>query len=246
MAEVTYTINGEEFRAEHDATLLAELRKHGFEVPSLCYHEELTPYGACRLCLVEVKKGKRTKLTTSCNYPVRQGIEVFLDTEKVQRNRKMVLELLLAQAPKAPAALHELAERYGVTEVRFPLNEDPEHNDCILCGLCARACREIVGANALTFSGRGDQKIMAPPYMEETDNCILCGACVHICPVDCIDMSQSDGKRRINRWRRELPMLYDEFGLPTMTTAEAEYMSRRTGLPVSHFGTLPGEQTSKG
>jgi NADH dehydrogenase/NADH:ubiquinone oxidoreductase subunit G len=240
MAQVKYSINGEEFQAEKDASLLAELRKHGFEVPSLCYHEELSPYGACRLCLVEVKKGKRQKLTTSCNYPIRAGIEVFLDTPKVQRNRKMVLELLMAQAPKAPKGLAALAERYGVNEVRFPANGDEE---CILCGLCSRTCRELVAVNALTFSGRGDQKKMGTPYGESSDTCILCGACVHICPVGCVDFSQSEGHRRIRRWGRELPLVYDAFGMPTMTLAQAEYMARRTGMPVSTFGALPGQNS---
>ena len=236
MAEVTYTINGEEFHAERDANLLEELRKHGFEVPSLCYHESLSPYGACRLCLVEVQKGKKRKLTTSCNYPVRDGIEVFLDTEKVIKNRKMVLELLLAQSPNAPKTLHELAEKHGVSETRFPLDEG---EDCILCGLCSRTCRELVKVNALTFSGRGDQKAMGTPYAESSEACILCGACVYACPVGCVDLSQSENKRRILRWGRELPMLVDEFGDPTMTIAEAEYMARRTGMKVSQFGKLP-------
>jgi bidirectional [NiFe] hydrogenase diaphorase subunit len=238
---VKYTVMGREYEAERGAPLLGELRKNGYEVPSLCYHEALSPYGACRLCLVEVKKGKRQKLTTSCNYPVQEGIEVFLDTEKVQRNRKMVLELLLAQAPKAPQGLRELAERYAVRDIRFGLDEK---EDCILCGLCSRTCREIVGVNALTFSGRGDQKHMGTPYAEASDSCILCGACVYVCPVGCIDFSESKRSRRIKRWGRELPMLVDKLGMPTMSTAQAEYMARRTGMPVETFG-VPAKSPSK-
>jgi NADH dehydrogenase/NADH:ubiquinone oxidoreductase subunit G len=235
MAEtnVKYTVMGREHEAERGASLLGELRKNGYEVPSLCYHEELSPYGACRLCLVEVKKGKRTKLTTSCNYPVQAGIEVSLDTDKVVRNRRMVLELLLARAPKAPEGLRALADRYGVKDVRFPLNGD---EDCILCGLCSRACREIVGVDALTFSGRGDRKAMGPAYQRESESCILCGACVYVCPVGCVDMSESGGRRRIRRWHRELPLVVDKLGMSTMTTAQAAYMARRTGLPVETFG----------
>lgn len=237
MAEtVKFTVMGQELEAERGASLLTALRTHGFEVPSLCHHESVSAYGACRLCLVEVKKGKRQKLTTSCNYPVQAGIEVFLDTDKVQRNRRMVLELLLAQAPRAPRGLAALAERYGVTETRFPKNGD---EDCILCGLCARTCEEVVSVNALTFSGRGDGKHMGVPYGEGSQVCILCGACVYVCPVGCIDLSETGGLRRIRRWGRELPMLVDEFGMPTMPTAQAEYMSRRTGVPVETFGRLP-------
>jgi NADH dehydrogenase/NADH:ubiquinone oxidoreductase subunit G len=239
---VTYTIMGAEYEAERGTSLLEELRKHGYEVPSLCFHESLSPYGACRLCLVEVKKGKRQKLTTSCNYPVQAGIEVSLDTEKVVRNRRMVLELLLAQAPKAPRELRALADRYGVSDVRFPLNGE---EDCILCGLCSRTCRELVGVNALTFSQRGDQKAMGTPYGEGSEECILCGACAYACPVGCIDFNESDGKRRIRRWGRELTMLVDEFGAPTMTTAQAEYMARRTGMATETFGTSPQGSSEK-
>ena len=234
MAElVKYTVMGREFEAERGTSLLNELHRHGYEVPTLCHHESLSPYGACRLCLVEVKKGKRQKLTTSCNYPVQEGIEVLLDTDKVVRNRKMVIELLLAQAPEAPAGLLALAAQHGVQEVRFPKSGE---EDCILCGLCARTCDELVGVNALTFSGRGDQKRMGVPYGEDSEVCILCGACVYVCPVGCIDISDKGGKRRIRRWGRELPLLVDESGLPTMPTAQAEYMARRTGMPVETFG----------
>ena len=121
--------------------------------------------------------------------------------------------------------------------MRFPKNGE---EDCVLCGLCARTCDELVGVNALTFSGRGDQKRMGVPYGESSEVCILCGACVYVCPTGCIDISDSDGTRRIRRWGRELPLLVDEVGMPTMPTAQAEYMARRTGMPVSTFGRLPG------
>ncbi len=231
MAEtVTYTVMGREFEAEHGASLLGELRKHGYEVPSLCYHEALSPYGACRLCLVEVKKGKRTKLTTSCNYPVQQGIEVFLDTDKVVRNRKMVLELLLAQSPKAPRDLHRLADRYGVKDIRFDLNKD---EDCILCGLCTRTCTEAVGADALTFSGRGDQKRLGPPYTEASD-CIGCGSCSRICPTGAIAMQDIGGKRRI--WERNFELMSCTVcGVPTLTPEHVEMLMRRSALDRSYF-----------
>lgn len=231
-----YTVMGQEHEAEKGVSLLDELHKNGYQVPTLCHHKELSPYGACRLCLVEVKKGKRQKLTTSCNYPVQDGIEVFLETDKVKRNRRIVIELLLAQAPKAPTGLVALAEQHGIKDVRF---DQSGAEDCILCGLCARTCDEVVGVNALTFSGRGDQKRMGVPYGEDSEDCILCGACVYVCPVGCIDISESDGKRRIRRWGRELPMLVDEVGAPTMPTAQAEFMARRTGVPVETFGRLP-------
>jgi bidirectional [NiFe] hydrogenase diaphorase subunit len=227
---VKYTVMGREYEAERGAPLLGELRKNGYEVPSLCYHEALSPYGACRLCLVEVKKGKRQKLTTSCNYPVQEGIEVFLDTEKVQRNRKMVLELLLAQAPKASRELKLLAEKYNVRRGRFPYEGDEA---CILCGLCARACTEAVGADALTFSGRGDQKKMGMPY-ENAEACVACGSCAAICPTNAIPMVDSGGARKI--WGRTFTLKRcEECGVPTITAEKIELLMSRSGLDRSYF-----------
>lgn len=225
-----YTVMGREYEAEHGANLLGELRKNGYEVPSLCYHEALSPYGACRLCLVEVKKGKRQRLTTSCNYPVQEGIEVFLDTEKVQRNRKMVLELLLAQAPRASRELLQLADRYDVRRTRFSREGDEA---CILCGLCSRVCAEAVGANALTFFGRGDQKKMGMPYAS-AEACVACGSCAAICPTDAIPMVDSGGTRTI--WDRTFELKRcAECGVPTITPEKIELLMARSGLDRSYF-----------
>jgi NADH dehydrogenase/NADH:ubiquinone oxidoreductase subunit G len=233
MAEkvVTYTVNGRRHEGVAGASLLGDLRRHGYEVPSLCYHEALTPhYGACRLCLVEVKKGKRTKLTTSCNYPVAAGIEVSLDTDRVVRNRRMVLELLLAGSPRAGRRLPELAERYGVTAPRFPAGAK---RACILCGLCAKACADAVGARALTFSGRGDRKLMGAPYSKATA-CVGCGTCARLCPVEAIPMRDADGVRRV--WGRTFALLRCRTCGATTTTAEhVESLVARSGLDRSYF-----------
>jgi NADH dehydrogenase/NADH:ubiquinone oxidoreductase subunit G len=228
---VKYRVNGHEHEAEQNASLLGELRKNGYEVPSLCFHEALSPYGACRLCLVEVKKGRRQRLTTSCNYPVQEGIEVHLDTEKVQRNRRMVLELLLAQAPKAPKELHRLAARYGVGAVRFPLNGDEE---CILCGLCARACSEGLGADALTFSGRGDLKRMGTPYATASADCVGCEACARTCPTGAIHVEEGAGKRTI--WGRTFTLARcPDCGGWLLPPEQIALLVKRSGLAHEYF-----------
>ena len=228
---VKYTVMGREHRAERGASLLAELRRNGYEVPSLCYLESLSSYGACRLCLVEVKKGRRQKLTTSCNYPVQDGIEVFLDTERVQRNRRMVLELLLAQAPRATRELREMAQRYGVHDVRFPTEGG---GSCILCGMCTRTCTEAVGADALTFSGRGDRKVLNTPYKEATPACIGCGSCARICPTGAIYMKEAGGTRTI--WKRTFELeRCPSCGAPTLTAEHIELLVARSGLDRSTF-----------
>lgn len=227
---VPFQIEGRSYEGRYGDSLLGELRKHGYEVPSLCYHEAVSPYGACRLCLVEVKKGRRTKLTTSCNYPVQAGIEVFVDTERVRRHRRVVFQLLLAKAPKA-TEVRELAAEYGVTETPFEVRESDRDRKCILCGLCARVCSELVEAHAIDFSGRGLEKSMRSPYDETAEACIGCGACVTVCPTDCIGLSEADGKRTIHKWHRDLPLsACAKCGRPYFPTFMLTEFSKRTGI----------------
>ena len=236
MSTVEIQIDGRTLEATEGESLLDVARQNRFDIPTLCHNEAVAPYGACRLCLVEVKKGRKQKLTTACNYPVQAGIEVFLDTEKVQRNRRMVLELLLASCPDSKE-LQEICLRYGVTEARF----EREENDCILCGLCARVCEEVVGAKAITFSGRGDRKKLETPFGEPSELCVGCGACVFVCPVGCIKLVEADGKRYIDRWMRELDMIScKECGVEHMPRYQAIFFAKKTGLDQEFFDTCPG------
>ena len=236
MAKLTIhspTFGGHEIEAEENSSLLQALQEAGYEVPHLCYHEAVSQYGACRLCLVEVKKGRKTRLTTACNYPVKEGIEVSLDTDKVQRNRKMVLELLLGLCPGSEQ-LEALAAEFGVTPqtVRF----EPDDNDCILCGLCERVCREIVGASAITFCKRGDQKDVQPPFGPPAEECIGCGACAYVCPVDCIKIEERDGKKYIVRWGRELELAEDKLAGATFAPKYMlEHFRKLTNLPEDFY-----------
>jgi heterodisulfide reductase subunit A len=134
---IEFTINGVTIEAEEGSNVLPVALENGFEIPHLCYHDEVSPYGACRLCLVEVKRGDRRRITASCTYPVQEGIQVFTDTEKVQRGRRMMVELMLARCPDR-VVLQELASQMGIEKPRFELRQE----ECILCGLCARVCRE--------------------------------------------------------------------------------------------------------
>jgi len=203
-APVKFKIMGREYDGKYGAGMLDTLRYYGYEVPSLCHHEAVTPYGACRVCLIEVvdKRG-RSKITTSCNYPVQEGIDVRLDTAEVVKHRAMSLEMLVAMAP-ASASLRAFAAEHGVTKPRLEAAAD---GDCILCGLCERVCREVVGQNALGMFGRGTLKDVGPAYMEASDACIACGACAYVCPTKCIGViDNADGSRTIDRWKRTLPL----------------------------------------
>lgn len=198
---VSFTIDGQPVEGREGMNVLEVALDSGIEIPHLCYHESVKPYGACRLCLVEVVRNGRSRMTTSCNYPVMEGIEVLTQTEKVKRARRMIIELILAMCP-GDKLIQEMAKQMGVEDVRFK----KEEKDCILCGLCARVCDEVVGAHAIQFAFRGDRREMTPPFQEEAMNCIACGACVVICPVNVIGMKEEGDERTIIRWKRTLKM----------------------------------------
>ncbi len=174
-----FTINDKEVQAQPGWTVLETAREYGIEIPTLCFHEAVQASGACRLCMVELREGDWSKLVASCVYPAKDGICVYTDTEKVNNVRRWIFEMLISQCPASPE-LQEMAAKYGVTSTRFDI-KDPEQ-DCILCGLCTRACAEIVGVHAIATQGRGVYKSIGSPFMEATEACVACGSCVSICP----------------------------------------------------------------
>lgn len=182
------TIDGKELQAEEGATVLELARGAGIKIPTLCYHEELSTYGACRLCLVEIVKGGRPGLQASCQCKASEGLEVRTDTERVKRARGIMLELLLARSPESEA-VKAIAEEYGVTETRIRLTETGK---CILCGLCARACAEISQRHAINLAYRGTRRRVQTPFAKISERCIGCGACAYVCPTDTIEVEQAD------------------------------------------------------
>jgi len=198
---IPFSIDGQPVEGKEGQNILEVALDAGIEIPHLCYNESVKPYGACRLCLVEVARKGRSRMTTSCNYPVTEGIEVFTQTEKVLRARRMVMELLLGMCSESKL-LQDMARKMGIIEIRFK----KEDKDCILCGLCGRVCDEVVGAHAIQFAFRGDRREMIPPFQGEAMSCIACGACVIVCPVDVIKMKEERDERTIIRWKRTLKM----------------------------------------
>jgi len=231
-------IDGVTVEAEKGESLIDVAWRHGFEIPSLCHHEAVAPYGSCRLCLVEITRKGRKKITTSCNYEVLPDIEVRTSTPEVERHRRMILELLLAEAP-ASEPLRKLAKRLGVEATRLKPHEG---NECIRCGLCVRICNEIVGVNAIGFHGRGDRKETAPPYKEPSELCIGCGACVYACPTNCIRLVEKDGMREIVRWGRKLPIATDENGRPLAPRFQLRYFQELVDLPKDFYKKAPGDR----
>jgi NADH dehydrogenase/NADH:ubiquinone oxidoreductase subunit G len=181
MGEILLKIDGREVKAEQGITVLEAARKAGIPIPTLCHHEKLEPYGGCRLCMVEVEKGGRTKLVVSCVYPVEKNLEVRTRTEKVDRIRKMILELLLAHAPDA-FELPDLAKEYGAEKKRF----EKEASFCIHCGLCVRYCAEVKKKNAVGFVDRGIRKEISFIPEIALKECWDCKECFPLCPTEAL------------------------------------------------------------
>lgn len=184
---INLTIDGKNLKADKGSTILNSAKENGIEIPTLCYYQGLSPLGNCRLCIVEVTKNGRTRVVTSCNYLVEEGIRVATKTETIISMRKMIIELLATRSPNVKI-VRELAEKMGVDTSRFKL----ENEKCILCGLCVHVCSEYIGAYAITFSSHGTQKFVSAPLYRSAKDCIGCGACVEICPAQCITMQDSE------------------------------------------------------
>ncbi len=174
---ISLTINKLPCMVEEGTTLLEAAKHLGFPIPTLCHMEGLTPYGACRLCLVEIGEGSRAKLVTSCTHPAQEGLSVRTASNRVLRARRVILELMLASCPQSKV-IQDLASAHGVNQQRFR----QEHEDCILCGLCARMCEEQMMAKAIGFRGRGKNRSLGTPFDQKSEVCRLCGGCIYVCP----------------------------------------------------------------
>ena len=186
---IQVSIDGHSIEVEEGTTILEAAQKLGIHIPTLCHHPGLEPYGACRLCMVEVTSDDRSRLVTSCNYPIRWEIDVETASERVVKGRRLLAELTLARCPEAPN-IQALAADLGVTEPRFEPGEDL----CYLCGLCVRACKELIGQSAISFVGRGVDREVGTPFLKISDDCIACGACVFLCPTGAIKLEDITDK----------------------------------------------------
>lgn len=182
---VKMVIDDKEVEAREGLTLLDVFHRIGIKIPTLCFHEAVSPYAACRLCLVEISLGQRTMLAASCLYPVTEGAVVKTASERVLRARRMVAELLLARSPNVPR-VKEIARDLGITEPRFTKKEER----CILCGLCVRGCREIAGVGAIDFANRGVYTELVTPFKIPSEVCVGCTTCIYLCPTDAIQLGE--------------------------------------------------------
>ncbi len=200
---IRLTIDSQEMETEPGQTILQAAREHSIYIPTLCYHEALETFGACRLCVVEVETGRGQQLVAACAYPCTDGMVVHTHSDAVLQSRRITVELLMASSAHVPI-IRQLAEELGVGEPRFTI----EKNDCILCGLCVRACQEIVGVDAISVINRGIDKKVSPPFHIASQACIGCGTCVLVCPTGAITLADiNGGVRTAHLWESEFETL---------------------------------------
>ena len=219
----TITINGKKYTFTDEKNVLTIIRKAGIDLPTLCYHSELSTFGACRLCTVENDRGQ---CFASCSEEPRDGMVIYTHTERLRRHRKLIIELLLAAhcrdcttcVKSGECVLQDLAHKMGVREVRFedykevkPVDysspsivRDP--NKCILCGNCVRVCSEIQGVGVLGFAHRGTDAEVTPAFNKKLSqtNCVSCGQCRVYCPTGALTI------------RTHLDEVYEALGDPNV------------------------------
>ena len=218
---IDLTIDDQKIRAEPGKAVLDVCQQMGIKIPTLCHHRALPPYGACRLCLVEVEERGRTRIQASCLYPVSEGLIVRTHTDGVAKTRRIMAELLLARCPnseKVKAAAADL----GVTESRFPKKDEA----CILCGMCTRVCSELMKTGAVDFQGRGHRRRVGPAYDKHSPICMACGACRVVCPTGAVDLDKVSA--------RPVRPLFSEFnaGLAERSSIYIPYPQAIPKVPV--------------
>lgn len=181
MGEVTLTIDNKEVKAEEGMTVLEAARNAGIKIPTLCHHEKLVPYTACRICMVEVESRGRSELDTSCSRPVKDNMVVRTQSEELTEIRRTLLELMLSHAPDA-RELQELAEEYGADRNRFV----KEPSFCIHCGLCVRYCAEVKKKNAVVFVKSGVRREISFNKELASSECWKCRECFELCPTEAL------------------------------------------------------------
>jgi bidirectional [NiFe] hydrogenase diaphorase subunit len=236
---VTVNINGRQIQANEGKTILDVARENNINIPTLCYHESVEAYGACRLCVVEMSRRGRSRIVASCLYPVEEGIEVQTHSPRVLHVRRTVVELLLARCPDSDV-LQKLAKELAIPTERFV--KETDNKKCILCALCTRACREIVGVSAISLVNRGTEREMSTPFSEFSEACVACGSCAEICPTGAISIEDAGDTRTIT-----MPNVTMEFKLKKCSSCgrywaperQLEYIIKKAELPADAYEKCP-------
>ena len=222
---ISLTIDGQPLEVSKGTTVLEACRILSINIPTLCYYQAIEPYGGCRLCVVEVVQGGRSRLTTACTAPAEEGLEVVTNSMRVIKARQMTMELLLARCPEVPE-IQKMAAQLGVLETRFR----KEDNQCILCGKCVRVCQELMGVGAIGLVNRGSEKLVSTPFNQFSEICRTCGACAFVCPTGAITLDKISAHipkirgSEFNMGLSDRPNIYKPFpqAVPAMPAIDAE------------------------
>ncbi len=218
---IKLTINGNTEEFPEGKTLLECIESTGLKVPTLCHHKALVPYGACRLCLVEISQNGKSTIQTSCTYPALNNLVIQTESERVVKARKNMIELLWALCPDSKK-IQNIADEYGVKETRLT----KKNEDCFLCGLCVRMCEERMGINAISFTNRGSRRKVTPPFDALSDVCQTCGTCAFICPTERIKLKEIS--------KHEVIPIVDEYN---------ERLIKRSAAYISYPQAIPNKAT---
>lgn len=218
-------IDGKEIEASPGDTIMKAARKANIFIPGLCFSDFADGTNCCRLCMVEVCEGKTNKLVAACAFPVKEGLSIITDTEKILRIRKTLLALMYAQAPDNPVIV-KLMEYYDITpDNKIPLKK----GQCILCGLCVSACKKL-GASAISTINRGVTKEINTPYGQSSESCIGCASCALLCPTKCISVMDTEEGRQI--WNKKFNWIKCERCGEIITTKEHFLASNKLESPI--------------
>lgn len=220
------TIDGKQCEACSGEYILDVARRNGIEIPTLCHSDALPGLGSCRLCIVEVIERGRSRVVTSCIFPITREVEVLTKSEKIISMRKTIIMLLSLRAPQNEY-MKKLREEYGISDKEIERFTVDRSEECILCGLCVKAC-EAMGSNAISTVNRGISKKVSTPYDEPSEECIGCGACASVCPTGAIKFSDFDGQRTM--WNKTFKLIRcEKCGHYFATQEQIEYINRKLG-----------------
>jgi bidirectional [NiFe] hydrogenase diaphorase subunit len=202
---VNLSVNGQPVSVPEEATVLDAIRAAGVELPTLCHHDGLTPYGVCRLCMVAITEPQQA-LIAACAHPAEEGLVLETHSPEAVSARRMTLEFLLSRCPQSDL-IQEMASNEGLTVSRFSEPGSEESDElCMLCGLCVRVCWEAIGANAISFIGRGVDRRVGSPFEVQSESCIGCGACAEICPTGAVKIEDRGNLRILHNWNTTIEL----------------------------------------